>query len=63
MNYQPNKYMSTSDVAMRWGVSQRSVQRMVKVGTLRAAKFGTRNLSVLAEDVERHEKQSAIRKK
>jgi excisionase family DNA binding protein len=56
MMHQPGKYISTSDVADRWSVSQKTVQRLIQTGCLKAIKIGLKRYSVLAESVLDYER-------
>lgn len=51
----PTPLKTKGDVAERWGVSERTVQRLVDSGSLRAIKIG-RQLRFTDEDIAAHER-------
>lgn len=61
MNPTDPKYLSVSDVARRWAVSERTVRRLIQAGTIRAAQFGVSQYSVLMTSVIEHERRSEVR--
>jgi excisionase family DNA binding protein len=54
------KFIPTSDVANRWGVSQKTVQRLIQAGCLKAIKIGLKRYSVNRESVLEYERLKEI---